>query len=157
MTSGVYDRTPETRAKMSASHRGLALSRKTRARISAAKKGTNMNNKHNVTHGHTRRAGGRHTSPTYNSWQGMRQRCTNMKCHAYKNYGGRGIKVCERWSNSFVAFLEDMGERPEGKTLGRIDNDGDYVSSNCRWENPAQQSRNQRHCETCRCRLPRRL
>lgn len=157
MTSGVYDRTPETRAKMSVAHKGRTLSLETRAKISAAKKGTNNNNQHGLTHGHTCRTGGRRTSPTYNSWQSMRQRCTNKNARAYKNYGGRGIRVCERWLNSFDNFLEDMGERPEDKTLGRINNDGSYTSKNCRWESPAQQGKNSRHCETCRCRLPRGL
>ena len=157
MTSGVYERTPEIRAKISTAMRRRFQDPVEREKMSASKKGTNKNNQNHTTHGHTRRVGGRKTSPTYNSWQGMRQRCTNNNARAYRNYGGRGIKVCERWLNSFSNFLEDMGKRPEGRTLGRIDNDGDYEPSNCRWESTAQQGRNSRHCETCRCQLPRRL
>jgi hypothetical protein len=73
----------------------------------------------------------------------MTQRCGNPKADNYKYYGGRGIKVCARWSK-FVNFLTDMGERPEGKTLDRIDVDGDYEPGNCRWATPKDQSENRR-------------
>jgi hypothetical protein len=83
-------------------------------------------------------------SPTYRSWKGMLQRCSNPNHVAWKNYGGRGIRVCEQWINSFEAFLSDMGERPAGKTLDRKDNDGNYEPSNCKWSTKGEQALNRR-------------
>ena len=73
----------------------------------------------------------------------MRQRCLNPNNKEFKNYGARGIQVCERWGD-FRAFFEDTGEVPAGKTLDRIDNDKGYEPSNCRWATRAEQLRNQR-------------
>jgi hypothetical protein len=79
----------------------------------------------------------------YSSWAGMRQRCLNPKHKNYKNYGGRGIRVCDRW-NSFTAFLSDMGLCPPEQSLDRINNEGNYEPSNCRWATRKQQNRNYR-------------
>ncbi len=81
----------------------------------------------------------------YRIWCAMVTRCSNPNQAHYKHYGGRGIKICDRWRSSFKHFLADMGSRPPNHSLGRIDNDGDYSPSNCRWETPAMQSRNSRN------------
>jgi hypothetical protein len=73
----------------------------------------------------------------------MRQRCLNKKSEQYKNWGGRGIKICDKWLK-FEGFLEDMGERPENKTLDRKDNNGNYCKENCRWATVKQQCNNTR-------------
>lgn len=80
----------------------------------------------------------------YRSWNAMKDRCLNTKSPQYQRYGGRGITICDRWANSFDAFLEDMGDRPEGASIDRIDNDKGYEPGNCRWSDSKSQGRNRR-------------
>jgi len=82
--------------------------------------------------------------------RGIVNRCTSPNHSGYKKYGSRGIKVCDRWIgvDGFTNFIEDMGERPEGKSIDRIDNDGDYEPNNCRWATNEEQARNKRIYKT---------
>lgn len=90
-----------------------------------------------VKHGHG------YGTPTYKTWQGMWQRCSNPNDKDYEHYGAQGVIVCERWK-SFKLFLEDMGERPDGLTIDRINPFGDYEPNNCRWADYFVQNNNQR-------------
>jgi hypothetical protein len=84
---------------------------------------------------------GKARTPTYISWAAMKQRCTDPHYTRYKDWGGRGVTVCERWLHSFANFFADMGVRPKGKTLDRYPNsNGNYEPRNCRWATPKQQA-----------------
>lgn len=81
----------------------------------------------------------------FSTWTDIQTRCYNKNAKAYSSYGGRGIKVCVRWLESFDNFINDMGNRPANKSIDRIDNDGNYEPSNCHWATVSQQQRNKRN------------
>ena len=83
-------------------------------------------------------------TPTYKSWDSMKQRCTNPKAKGSKNYLSRGIKICEKWLD-FKGFYEDMGTRPEGMSLDRIDGSKEYCKENCKWSTQEEQQNNKRN------------
>lgn len=83
-------------------------------------------------------------SVVYRAWHAMLQRCHNPKCESFVNYGGRGILVCERWKNSFAAFLEDMGHPPDGTSIERRENHRNYEQGNCYWADKKSQQNNTR-------------
>jgi len=99
---------------------------------------TDFNKTSHKTHGMTK-------TRTYKSWRSMKMRCTLPSMPSYKNYAGKGIGFDESW-NDFNKFYEDMGERPEGMTLDRIDSSKGYSKDNCRWATPAQQQANRKNC-----------
>ena len=89
---------------------------------------------------------GKKPTPEYNTGHAMKTRCCGVNSHEYEYYGGRGIKMCDRWKNSYANFLSDMGRKPfSSASIDRIFNDGDYEKKNCRWASPFQQSINKRH------------
>lgn len=99
-----------------------------------------------MKHGHKTRG---YTSPTYRTWSHMVERCTCVTSDKYKDYGARGITVCERWLK-FENFLTDMGERPADLTLDRVDNGKGYSPDNCAWATKSQQAKNRRAKSTLR-------
>lgn len=102
--------------------------------------------KTNTTHGRSISVGrGGKATPEYHSWRGMIDRCENERHISYPLYGARGIKVCDRWRNSFEAFLTDMGEKPsKAHSIDRENGDGNYVPENCRWATGKEQFANSR-------------
>jgi len=92
----------------------------------------------NYRHGHAAKY---RVTPSYRTWMSMKARCLNSNTKEWSRYGGRGITVCERWlgEHGFVNFLSDMGERPEGKTISRYLDSGNYEPANCEWATSAQQ------------------
>lgn len=100
-----------------------------------------LNNEVRKAGRHGGSADGTHTAE-YNSWHSMKQRCKNPTDDCYAQYGGRGIEVCPRWDEDFAMFLSDMGRRPDGMSLERINNNGHYQPGNCEWATPFKQSRN---------------
>jgi hypothetical protein len=98
----------------------------------------------NAKHGHTKTIDGKlYRSPTYQTWRGMHERCSVKSNGNFKYYGGKGIKVCKRWSstNGFVNFIKDLGLRPEKHFLSRLDSHKDYKPSNCRWRPTAKRNK----------------
>lgn len=121
---------PEHRAKISESLCGRPVSDKAVQALV----------ERSTTHGHARRG---RQSDTYRCWAAMLRRCFNSNVKDFPNYGGRGITVCDRWL-SFENFLADMGERPKGLSIDRVDCDGNYEPGNCRWATPKEQAANRR-------------
>lgn len=92
-----------------------------------------------------RQTHGMESTPTYRCYQQMKQRCYNENHKRFKDWGGRGITVCDRWLESFENFFEDMGEKPESCTLDRVDNEKGYSKENCKWSTPKEQAKNRRN------------
>jgi hypothetical protein len=144
-TKARYRRTEKSRAaraKYAASPKGRAARRAAQVRYDASPEGRARHARYRRT-AKRRVVVARHQTPTRVTWQCIWRRCSDPSNNRYRYYGGRGIRVCRRWKN-YAAFLEDMGKGPPGTTLDRIDVNGDYTRSNCRWATPSEQRRNQR-------------
>ncbi len=152
MTRGSYIRTQEHRKKMSDAKQ--SISAETRAKISFASRTRSAETRAKLSHpvspeakaklierNSTRRTHGQCGTPTYVSWQAMLDRTRSPRNARWYRYGGRGISVCDRWL-AFANFLADMGVRPHGTSIDRIDNDGNYEPGNCRWATPKEQMAN---------------
>ena len=100
------------------------------------------------THGHTWQNGKKNVTKTYYTWQAAKNRCFNSRCKDYYLYGARGITMCDTWRNSYSVFLADMGEKPEGTSLDRINGERGYEPGNCRWATAKQQGENTRKCRS---------
>ena len=101
---------------------------------------------------HANRTHGMKGSPEYRSWQAMKQRCLNQNNVKFRLYGERGITICEQWLDSFETFFADMGTRPDGTTLDRIDGSKGYYPGNCRWATYSEQNRNRRKYHHSLCK-----
>lgn len=98
-------------------------------------------------HGNTKNGGTRE----YHAWKSAKRRCYNPKSISYRHYGGRGIQMCPEWRENFQPFLRDMGNCPQGHTLDRINNDGNYEPTNCRWATRKEQAQNRRQALIPNC------
>lgn len=94
--------------------------------------------------GNNKRTHGATNTKEYKTWKAIKHRCLNSNASDYSYYGGRGIRICERWLNSFENFFEDMGTKPKGFTIERVENDRDYGPSNCVWADRKTQAQNRR-------------